>query len=161
MEIHGIRLTAEPMLYVTATATMAEIPDVMGRSFAALGEFFGKTGIVPVGSPLAVYHDWTGDKTGVDVGFPVAQADAAKAQGAILRGTTPDGHALKTVHVGPYGGLSATYAAMAEAMKAKGIPENTRMWEVYRNEPGITPDAELITEVYASVSAADASKFPA
>jgi effector-binding domain-containing protein len=148
------------MLYVTATAAMAEISAVMGASFATLGQFFGLSGIVPVGPPLAVYHDWSADKTAVDVGFPVSAADVTKASGAILGGTTPGGSALKTVHVGPYDDFPATYAAIAAAMKAAGIPDSTRMWEVYKNEPGTTPDAELVTEIYVSVSPSDATKFP-
>lgn len=161
MHITGTELTAQPMLYVTATAAMAEIPAVMGASFATLGQFFGTSGIVPVGPPLAVYHDWSADKTAVDVGFPVSAADAEKAAGTILGGTTPSGPALKTAHMGPYDDFPATYAAIGAALKAAGIPDSTRMWEVYINEPGTTPDSELVTEIYMTVSASDAAKFPA
>ena len=160
MQITRTELTAQPMLYVTATTSMAEIPAVMGTSFATLGQFFATSGIEPVGPPLAVYHDWTANKTAVDVGFPVSATDAAKANGNILSGTTPGGSALRTVHVGPYTDFPATYAAIDAAMKKASIPESTRMWEVYKGEPGITPDAELITEIYVSVSPSDAAKFP-
>lgn len=160
MRITGTTTTAQPMLFVTATASMAEIPALMGTSFATLGQFFGANGITPVGPPLALYHDWSGDKTGVDVGFPVSAADAEKATDAVLRGMTPAGPALKVVHVGPYDDFPATYAALGAAMKQAGVPDSIRMWEVYQGEPGVTPDAELVTEIYTSVSAADAAKFP-
>lgn len=160
MRITGTELTAQPMLYVTAITSMAEIPVVMGASFATLGAFLGSSGIVPVGFPLAVYHDWSADKTAVDVGFPVSAADAAKASGAVLAGNTPGGSALKTVHVGSYDDFPATYAAIEAAMKAADIPDSIRMWEVYQGEPGVTPDSELVTEIYVSVSASDVAKFP-
>lgn len=85
MRIVGTTVTAQPMLLVAATAAMAEIPALMAASLATAG-------ITPAGPPLAVHHDWSADRTAVDVGFP--------------------------------------------------------------------PEADLITEIFASVSAADAAKFP-
>jgi len=138
VKITSVELVAEPMVYVTATISMTEI----------------------LGPPLAVYHDWSGDKTAVDVGFAVSPDDAKKASGTVRAGMTPGGYALKVVHVGPYDDFPATYAAIGAAMTTAGIPEGGRMWEVYLGEPGVTPDAELITEIYTEVSAADAAKFP-
>jgi effector-binding domain-containing protein len=160
VNITSVELVAEPMIYVTATIPMSEIPAFMGTAFATLGQFLGTSGVQPLGPPLAVYHDWSGDKTAVDLGFPVSADDATKASGQVLAGMTPDGYALKVVHVGPYDDFPATYAAIGAAMQGAGIPESTRMWEVYLGEPGVTPDAELITEIYTQVSAEDAAKFP-
>lgn len=160
MKITSVQLAAQPMVYVTATASMAEIPVFMGTAFATLGQFLGTSGVVALGPPMAIYHDWSGDKTAVEVGFPVSSADALKATGDVLAGMTPSGYALKVVHIGPYDDFPATYAAIAAAMKEAGIPDSSRMWEVYLNELGATPAAELITEIYVQVSAADAAKFP-
>ncbi len=160
VKITSVKLVAQPMLYVTANASMAEIPAFMGTAFATLGQFLGTSGVKALGPPLAVYHDWSGDKTAVDLGFPVSADDARKASGTVLAGMTPGGHALKVVHVGPYDDFPAIYAAIGAAMKDAAIPDSPRMWEVYLNEPGVTPDAQLITEIYAQVSAEDAAKFP-
>jgi len=160
VKITSVELVAEPMVYVTATIPMTEIPAFMGTAFATLGEFLGTSGVTALGPPLAVYHDWAGDKTAVDVGFAVSADDAKKASGTVRAGMTPGGYALKVVHVGPYDDFPATYAAIGAAMTTAGIPEGGRMWEVYLGEPGVTPDAELITEIYTEVSAADAAKFP-
>ncbi|HUH76834.1 MAG TPA: GyrI-like domain-containing protein, partial [Devosia sp.] len=110
MHITGVELSAQPMLYLSETTTRAGIPAVMDTAFATLGQFLQASGVTPVGPPLAVYHDWSGDKTAVDIGFPVTAADAQKASGNILAGMTPDGFALKVVHVGPYDDFAETYA---------------------------------------------------
>lgn len=159
LKITSVELTAQPMVFVTMTASMSEIPTLMGTAFATLGQFLSTSGVAPLGPPLAVYHDWSGSETAVDVGFPVSAADAQKASGSVLAGATPSGYALKVVHLGPYDDFPATYAAIDAAMKHAGIPDSTRMWEVYLGEPGITPDAELVTEIYMQVSAIDAAKF--
>lgn len=160
MHITRVELSAQPMLYVSTTAAITQMPAAMGTAFATLGQFFKTSGAAPLGPPLAVYHDWSGDKTAVDIGFPVTGADAQKASGSIRSGMTPGGFALKVVHIGPYNDFPATYEAIGAAMMAAGIPGSTRMWEVYLGQPGVTPDAELITEIYTQVSATDAAKFP-
>ncbi len=161
MEITSVELDAQPMIYVTATTSMAEMPAFMATAFATLGQFLGSYGVKALGPPLAIYHDWSGDKTAVDLGFPVSANDAKKAVGTVLAGMTPGGHALKVVHIGPYDDFPATYAAIGAAMTAAGIPVSTRMWEIYLGDPGVTPATELVTEIYAQVSVEDAAKFPA
>lgn len=159
--LKSVELVPQPMIYVTATVPMAEIPAFMGTAFAALGQFLGTSGVAPLGPPMAVYHDWHDGSSAVDVGFPVSSSDAQKATGDVLAGMTPGGHAVKVVHVGPYDDFPATYAKLEAAMKQAGIAGGSRMWEVYVNEPGATPAAELITEIYVQVSAEDAAKIPA
>jgi effector-binding domain-containing protein len=160
MKIVSVQVEARPMVYVTATASMSAIPSVMGTAFSRLGQFLGTSGVTALGPPMAVYHDWSADGTVVDVGVPVSAADAQRAGGDVLAGMTPGGFALKVVHTGPYDDFPATYAAIDAAMKDAGIPYSARMWEVYLNEPGTTAPADLVTEIYVEVSAADAARFP-
>jgi effector-binding domain-containing protein len=161
MHITSVELTARPMLYVSETTPMTEMPALMNTAFATLGQFLKSAGVTPIGPPMAVFHAWSGDSTAVDIGFPVTAADARKASGSVLGGMSPGGFALKVVHVGPYVDFPATYAAIQTAMRDAGIADSTRMWEVYLGQPGITPDAELVTEIYMQVTSAEAAKFPA
>src|SRR5690606_11499637 len=126
-----------------------------------LGRFLAETGVTPLGPPMAIYSDWAEGMMTTNVGFPVSAADATRAAGEVLSGTTPAGHALKALHHGAYDGLAATYGAIEAQMAAAGAVSSGTSWEVYLNEPGAVPDAELITEIYMQVSAADAAKFEA
>ncbi|MBK8082524.1 MAG: GyrI-like domain-containing protein [Devosia sp.] len=140
---------------------MPEIPAAMGRGFATLGAFIASAGVQPLGPPIALYHDWTGTTTAIDLGFPVSAADAAKAAGEVKAGTTPHGPALKAVHKGSYAGLAQAYASIEAQTTDAGVPHGARMWEVYLNGPDTTPEDQLLTEIYTEVSAADAARFPA
>jgi len=74
-----------------------EIAAVMQEAFAAIGGFIGRSAVAAVGPPLAVYRDWdaaTGTMK-IDVGFPVAAADTARAEGKVKSGRTPSGKAFK------------------------------------------------------------------
>ena len=152
MQIETVRIDPRPMIYVTRSASMApeEISTVMGEAFGAIGGFIGRAGIVPVGPPLAVYRDWdaaTG-KMNIDVGFPIAEADTAKAEGEVKSGETPSGNALKTVHRGPYATLRNTYGDMTAHIKKIGMAIPSVAWEVYITDPEKTPEKDLLTEVY-------------
>lgn len=163
LELTPIEVTAQPMVYVTARASMdpQEIERVMNSAFDTLGKFLGEAQVTPLGPPLAVYSNWTENQMTIDVGFPVSAADAAKARGDILSGSTPGGNALKAIHRGPYDSLADTYNAIEAQMRSEGIAQSATAWEVYLGEPGVTPDAELITEIYMQISADDAAKLQA
>jgi effector-binding domain-containing protein len=163
MELTHARGVARPMLYVTKRCSldMTEIGKEMTAAFATLGQFLAATQVRPLGPPLTVYHDWTDKQTMIDVGFPVAEADLAKANGTVLAGRTPEGDAIKTVHHGAYVKLADTYAALEDEMRKADITMGTRSWEVYLSDPETTPQDDLVTEIYMQVSAADATKLAA
>jgi effector-binding domain-containing protein len=152
MKIETITAESRPMLYVTRPAAMEpkDIAKVMGEAFGAMGAFLGKSGVKPVGPPLAVYHDWDAGsgKMKVDLGFPVAATDTPKATGEIHAGKTPSGKALKTVHRGPYPKLQETYSELEGHLLRAGIPMPSTAWEVYVSDPDKTLPDELLTEVY-------------
>ncbi len=155
-----IDAVAQPMIYVRTRTSMLprEISAAMERSFAILGRFMVEGGVVPLAPPLAVYRDWQGHHITVDVGFPVTQADAAKARGGVHSGKTPAGPAVKTVHKGSYDKLKDTYVELKKAMEAKGYSGGNISWEVYFGEPGKTPEQDLITEVYMQLAEPDAAR---
>lgn len=145
-----VQTRSQPMLYVTKTSSMAPdaIGKAMGDAFGALGMFIGQNQIQVAGPPLAVYRDHTDSGVTMDIGFPVAEPDAAKAAGDIRAGKTPSGKALKAVHLGSYDSLRETYAALEAQMEKDGVPMPDRSWEVYLTDPDTTAEAEQVTEIF-------------
>ena len=149
MHIETIEAEPQPMLHVTRTTGMApeEIGAVMENAFGALGAFFGRTGVTPVGPPLAIYRDWDGSKMTVDVGFPVTAPDASRAEGEVRAGVTPSGRAITALHQGPYDGLRKTYGQLEDHIAAAGLPMPPMSWEVYLNDPGAVSPGDLMTRI--------------
>lgn len=163
MQLTAVELTPQPMIYVSTRSSMESqaIQQVVGDAFTALGKFLGEAQVTPLGPPMAIYGNWSEGQITTDVGFPVSAADAAKATGNVLAGSTPGGHAVKAIHKGSYEGMAATYAAIEAQMASAGIAQGTVSWEVYVGDPETTAAAELITEIYMQISAEDAAKLPA
>jgi effector-binding domain-containing protein len=148
MQFDTVTTTAQPMLHVSRSSTMADMAKTMGGAFGEVGAFLGQHGIVPLGPPVCVYRKWENDSVSYDIGFPVARADLAKATGNVKAGETPSARALKGVHKGPYDALRQTYAAMEGYMRDKNIPMPSFSWEVYLSDPDRTPATDLLTEIY-------------
>jgi effector-binding domain-containing protein len=160
MNLVSVELEARPTIFVRAHAPMAEIQAAMSPAFATLDRFLEARRIVPQGPPFAIYHDWSGGSTAVDIGFPVTAKDSEKATGLVQAGMTPPGFAVKTLVQGSYAGFAHVYAEIDRAMKEAKVSESRLMWEIYLSDPEATAEPDLITEIYAQVSARDALKFP-
>ena len=163
MTLNHVETTSRPMIQYTARASMdpKELDAVMTSAFQALGRFMAENQVAPLGPPVAVYSDWSEGDMKVEVGFPVSSADAAKAKGEVVAGSTPGGHAVKVLHRGAYDSLRETYAAIESEMDKAGLPQSGLAWEVYIGEPGVTPDADLVTEIYMQIAPEDVNKLPA
>jgi effector-binding domain-containing protein len=64
---------------------------------------------------------------------------------------TYGGDALEVVFKGPYGGMPPSYAKLHAYMAARGYESAGPPWDEYVSDPGTTPEAELITNIYQPV----------
>lgn len=148
MNVETVEVRPRPMLYLTRRAAMADIGRTMGEMFEVMGRFIGARHVPVAGPPLAIYRDHAADGVTIDLGFPIAPGASAMAAGEIRAGTTPGGRAARAVHHGPYDGLRATYAELGAYLAKRGLAMPARSWEVYVNEPGKVPAADLATEIF-------------
>lgn len=115
---------------------MEAMPKVFGFAFQNGG---------PAGPPFARYPEWGVDdcvvEAGVTTNAPVA------AEGEITSGTFGGCKAIVTVHVGPYDGLKQAFYKLAEYAEQNGHPRRVP-FEVYIDDPGSKPEAELRSELY-------------
>lgn len=146
MQTETVQSPSQPMLYVrkVAPADPETIAPAMAEAFKQLGSFIGSRRIAVVGPPLAVYRDYDHGCVTLDIGVPVSPAALGQAEGDIKAGTTPAGKALKIVHHGSYETLGDTYAKIERA----GMRLTPYSWEVYPNDPSVTPPEDLVTEIF-------------
>jgi len=146
VEVKLVTTAAQPAAAIRESVNVRDIPQAMGRMFEELAGYMQAGKARMVGPPFAYYHSWSEDSTDMSVGFPTAGPVAE--EGRVAPFTLPSVRAATAVHVGPYPRLMETYAAMERWVHAQGLETDGYMWEVYLNEPGKVPDAELMTEIY-------------
>ena len=151
-------LPEQHYLYVDREASFAgtEIADAMASGFGAVFGYVEEKGIRPLAMPMAVYTEMPAGETmrfraGVLVGADDARSATQAGEGEIKAGVIPAGDALTTTHTGPYDTLNETHKAMWDHMKAQGVPDAMPVWEIYVDDPGKTPPAELRTQIYKAV----------
>lgn len=152
-EFSQVEVAERPYLYVDGTSSMdpAEISQAMGACFGTVMAFLGARGIGPAGPALAVYYTYAPDSLSFRAGFQVTEADLARAEGEVKADVTPAGPALHFLHTGPYRTLRDGYAEMMQHVQAEGLSMAVPAWEVYVDDPNVTPEDRLRTEVYVKL----------
>ena len=135
----------QPVLAVRTRTAVEGLPQEMGRVFGMIAGYLGEMGEYPAGAPYAAYYNMDMQDLDVEIGFPVARALPGK--GDITPGQIPGGKAATCMHIGPYGDVDAAYDALKAYMEAEGYEPGGPPYEMYLNDPGEVPEAELQTLV--------------
>lgn len=149
------QVEAAPLAYVEGHATQDpdEIGKALGAAYSQVGRFMKRHRLQPTGPPIAITTAWDASGYSFQAGMTIAAAPEKPIRpgSPVLIGETYGGSVLKAVHTGPYTGLHATYEQILAYMAAYGLEENGNSWEEYVSDPGDTPEAELVTNIYFPV----------
>jgi AraC family transcriptional regulator len=146
-------------LDATARSDPAEISAAMGATFRKVNAFLAMNRLTPSGPPRAIYTTWGPTEVGFTVAIPIAAAPPTveEADGVRIE-KLPERTALRFVHHGPYRHLQSTYGRIEAWLRERGGIETpgdwsrySPMWEEYLNDPGSTPESELVTRIYLTL----------
>jgi len=90
----------------------AGLPAFLGRAFGELYSQLGMLGVPPGGHPFVIYHAFGPDGIDAEACAPVSRDVAASGQ--VHARILPALKVARTLHLGPYEELAATYAALGE-----------------------------------------------
>lgn len=134
---------------VRSTCATAEIGPSMERDMAKLMAWLGTSGATPTGPAFSITHKWDPVKGIADytIGLPVA---AASASDGFVSGEIPSCTAYVVKHTGAYRHLGNAWASGMMHGRAKKFAADRKvpLFEIYDNDPTVTPEAELVTRVH-------------
>ncbi|HZR37203.1 MAG TPA: GyrI-like domain-containing protein [Nevskia sp.] len=153
----------QPQTYAYVSGSTATDPAAIAKALAAayakVGAFMSASGLKQAAQPIAITRRWD-PKANVyefDAGIPVDKADATAPDmvkgkpGEVKIGHTYAGTALKAEHRGAYQDMGKTYALIDAYKTAYALQDNGLSWEQYVSDPGKTPQAQLLTDIYVPV----------
>lgn len=108
----------QPLLAIRNRAAVQDLPQVMGRSFGAVGQYLGELGEAPAGPPVVAYYNMDMQDLDLEIGFPTARSLPAK--GEIQSSKIPAGKFAVCLYTGPYEEMASAYEALNGFMKEKG-----------------------------------------
>lgn len=134
--------------------SMSALGNALPRSFGIAASAMKTAGLEASGQPFAVYHslDLKKGSCRYTAALPLARPMTSSngIEPPARADSRPACRALKFVHTGAYrhtpNAWSTLHAELRATRKkaAKGIPP----FEIYTNDPEITPESDLITEIY-------------
>jgi effector-binding domain-containing protein len=139
-----VDLEPRPTAAVRIQQPMSELDlkSAFGRSLSAVAERIAAAGGSIGGPSYGRYHRFGPDIVDVEIGFPVATPPAdlpplsSVPSGEVGSSQLPGGKMARTVHLGSYDGLSATYDALHEWIHAQpGVDDGAGPWESYIDMP--------------------------
>jgi len=131
---------------VRIEGSLTELPRLLGEAFGLVEAAVAASDASLAGPPFARYLA-VGDTVTADVGFPYVGTLAETDR--VRRVELPRGRAVRTVHVGPYDQVAATWERATTWIGEQGLESSGPGWESYLtgpDEPG-----PPVTEVYLPV----------
>jgi effector-binding domain-containing protein len=137
-EVVSRRITEQPTLVMNAKLEMTEIPTFLGRAYAEVATYLGRSGSEFGGPPFARFRRLDDVFCEVEAGFPVLAP--VNGQGALIASTLPGGVAAVVTYFGPYDGMTPAYEAIETWVADRGAEPDGPAWEVYFTDPAEQPD---------------------
>ena len=130
-----------------------EFGEAIGAGYTKVVAFMKAHGLKQAGPPITINTRWDDTGYGFDAAIPVDRAPDREipADSPVKVKQTYGGKALKIVFKGPYGGMPPSYAKLTAYMAARGYASAGAPWDEYVSDPGTTPEADLITNIYQPV----------
>ena len=141
-----VDLRPQSAAVVQVEGPIEALPRLLGMAFEETSTAITLSGATFAGPPFARYLAMS-PKVKAEVGFPYA--GNLIPSGRVYRTTLAGGRAVKTVHIGPYETLAATWQATQTWLEDQGLVIAATPWEAYLSEPEATPP---VTEIVFPVS---------
>lgn len=129
---------ATPTLCVRTHSPVAQLPQLLGRTFGEIMAYLGRKGEQPSGMPYVAYRNMDMANLDVEIGFPVARR--LPGDGHILAGEIPEGTVASTLHVGPYDKVEAAYNDLRAFAEKRGWKPTGVSYEFYFDGPEVPPE---------------------
>ena len=136
---------AQPTLTIRTRSSVEKLPQVLGESFGAIGQYLGSLGEAPSGAAFVAYYNMSLDDLDIEVGFPVSKL--ITGSGHIQASQMPAGNYASCLYMGPYDGCGPAYEALTQWVKEHGYEATGVAYEFYLNDPNETAPDELKTQV--------------
>ena len=144
--IELVRLERRQALTIRRTVPQSGLGALFDEVFPRLPTAITTQGAQPVGVPFARYHN--GDPKAFDVETGIAFIGSVTSPSGAKISELPGGPAAKVLHIGTYETLHDEYARIERWIADQGKKPGIGPWECYVDDPSITPQEKVRTEVY-------------
>lgn len=136
---------AQPILSVRTKSAVQDLPQVLGKYYGAIAQYLGELGENPAGPPFVAYYNMDMQNLDIEIGFPVSKNLAGKED--IKMSEIPSGKFASCIYIGPYNEIEPAYNELNRWIEENGYESTEVAYEIYLNDPSLTPPEDLKTEI--------------
>jgi len=145
--IEMLQQPEQPALVIKARANVQIMGELLGASFAKIGQYLNELGELVTDIPFIVFPDYAGmDEKGFDIIITFPLAKAVPGKGDIESVIIPAQKIVFCMYRGAYEQMLPVYAEMEEWIKKNGYEKTGASREYYYNGAD-TPEEDLLTKV--------------
>jgi effector-binding domain-containing protein len=138
-------MPAQITLTIRTRAAVQDLPKVMHKAYSSIVQHLEELGEQPSGPGYAAYHNMDMQNLDVEIGFPVSKELTGKRE--IKMSEIPSGRYATCIHTGPYSKIEPAYSSLMKWISEKGYEAIGVSYELYLNDPDITPPEKLHTKI--------------
>lgn len=140
-----IERDAQLVLSIRTKTSVEQLPQLLGESYMKIMQYLQEQGELPAGAPFAGYFNLDMQNMDVEIGIPVSRKLPEKEN--IKTSEIPAGEYASCIYTGPYDKIEPAYNALTEWAAKKGYTPSGIAYELYIDDPGVTPPEELRTQI--------------
>ena len=115
-----------------------DMPKYMDPAIQEIIKVLAEQDIRPAGPMFSYHHCRPSATFDFEIGFPVEKA--IRESGRVKNGKLPAERVARCVYQGPYEGLAQAWPKLQEWIREQGLPETSRFFERYLNNPDEVKD---------------------
>jgi effector-binding domain-containing protein len=142
-----------PHLYVSQSVNASELDMAVMSAFETVWKHMVSHGVGSAGGAFTLFLNRPTNIVNFRAGFLVDEHDMGIASGDIMAGVTPTGQAIHQIHHGSYDGLPVAHDRMLDYCKEQGLRPIAPSWQIYRNDPAVVLEEQLVTDCYQALKA--------
>lgn len=152
MPFETTQVEAAPLLLLAVRSAndANAIGVALGVAYGRLSGFISAQGLAQAGPPIAIHNGEQGGTLSLDAAIPVDRTDVELTP-PIRAGSSYAGRVLKVVYTGDYAGLAGARERVRAYLATAGLEQTGPLWEQYASDPGTTPPAELVTNIFVPI----------
>ncbi len=133
------------VLSIRTKTSVQQLPQLLGESYMKIMQYLGEKGEFPAGAPFAGYFNLDMQNMDVEIGIPFSKKLLEKDD--IKTSEIPAGKYASCIHTGPYDKIEPAYNALTQWAQKNGYETSGIAYELYLDDPGVTPPEELKTQI--------------
>jgi effector-binding domain-containing protein len=138
-------LPVQPTISVRKSIPVQELKPFLDTSYGLVYQHLCAQGEPPAGPPYAAYYNMDMQNLDVEAGFPVSKS--LTGEGEMKASEMLSGKFAACLHIGSYDELAPAYQALTQWTQENGYETTGVKYEVYLNDPALTPPEELRTQI--------------